>query len=65
MTTDTHGKDFFLFEALPEDADEPATQRLPRMLLDFNRRDYSCLNQSIDRIVSPRCRKVGRHSLTY
>jgi uncharacterized protein (TIGR00730 family) len=36
--------------ALPEEADEPGIAHLPRLLIDFNRKDYSRLRQLIDAI---------------
>lgn len=43
-------KEFSLSGALPEEADEPMIQDLPRLVLDFNRRDYGRLRQLIDGI---------------
>jgi uncharacterized protein (TIGR00730 family) len=37
-------------EALPEEADEPKLQKLPRLLLSFNRKDFGQLHQLIYRI---------------
>lgn len=45
----SHGE-FFLSDALPEEADEPLITHLPRLVLDFNRRGYSRLRQLIDSI---------------
>ena len=42
--------EFFLSDALPEEADEPRIAHLPRLVLDFNRRGYSRLRQLIDSI---------------
>lgn len=45
-----NGGDLFICEALPEEADEPNVSHLPRLVLDFNRKDYSRLRQLIDSI---------------
>ena len=37
-------------KALPEEADEPELRRLPRLILDFNRKDYGRLIELIHRI---------------
>lgn len=42
--------EFFLSDALPEEADEPRIADLPRLVLDFNRRGYSRLRRLIDSI---------------
>ncbi|MBN1104225.1 MAG: TIGR00730 family Rossman fold protein [Deltaproteobacteria bacterium] len=42
----------FLSGALPEEADEPAIAHLPRLVLDFNRRDFGRLRQFIDAVNS-------------
>lgn len=41
---------FQLSGALPEEADEPGIAHLPRLVMDFNRKDYSRLRQLIDAI---------------
>jgi uncharacterized protein (TIGR00730 family) len=45
-----NGGEFFISEALPEEADEPNLDHLPRLVLDFNRKQYGRLRQFIDSI---------------
>jgi uncharacterized protein (TIGR00730 family) len=45
-----NGGDFCVADPLPEEADEPDMSHLPRLVLDFNRREYSRLRQLIDSI---------------
>jgi uncharacterized protein (TIGR00730 family) len=45
-----NGGDLFDSEALPEEADEPGISHLPRLVVDFNRREYGRLRQLIDSI---------------
>jgi len=45
-----NGGDIFDSEALPEEADEPIISHLPRLVIDFNRREYGRLRQFIDSI---------------
>ena len=40
--------EFFLSRALPEEDDEPGIAHLPRLVIDFNRRNYARLRQLID-----------------
>ncbi|MGO9020355.1 MAG: TIGR00730 family Rossman fold protein [Syntrophobacteraceae bacterium] len=47
-----NGGDIFDSEALPEESDEPIISHLPRLVLDFNRREYGRLRQLIDSINS-------------
>ena len=42
--------EFFASSALPEEDDEPRFAHLPRLVLDFNRRNYGRLRQLIDAI---------------
>lgn len=42
--------ELFLSEALAEEKDEPGIAHLPRLVLDFNRKDFSRLHQLIDRL---------------
>jgi uncharacterized protein (TIGR00730 family) len=44
------GGKLFLSHALPEEADEPELEHLPRLVMDFNRRHYGRLRQLIDAI---------------
>lgn len=44
------GKIESLARPLPEEENEPETHPLPRLILDFNRRDFSRLKQLIDKI---------------
>jgi len=44
------GGDLFVSEALEEEADEPDVSHLPRLILDFNRKDYGRLRCLIDAI---------------
>ena len=44
------GGELVLTGALDEERDEPALARLPRLVLDFNRRDFSRLKQLVDAI---------------
>jgi len=45
-----NGGDIFASEALPEEADEPVISDLPRLVIDFNRREHGRLRQLIDTI---------------
>jgi uncharacterized protein (TIGR00730 family) len=45
-----NGGELFISEALPEEADEPNLDHLPRLVLDFNRKQYGRLRQFIDSI---------------
>jgi hypothetical protein len=42
--------EFFASSVLPEEEDEPGIAHLPRLILDFNRRNYGRLRQLIDAI---------------
>lgn len=44
------GGELFLSQALPEEADEPELVQLPRLVMDFDRRNYGRLRQLIDAI---------------
>jgi len=44
------GGEFFASSTLPEEDDEPQLKDLPRLVLDFNRRNYGRLRQLIDAI---------------
>ncbi|MFZ0448168.1 MAG: TIGR00730 family Rossman fold protein [Desulfatiglandaceae bacterium] len=42
--------ELFFSKALPEEEDEPGIAHLPRLVLDFNRKDFSRLHRLIDRL---------------
>ena len=45
-----NGGELFISKALPEEANEPDLNHLPRLVLDFNRKEYGRLRQLIDSI---------------
>jgi hypothetical protein len=48
----TPGGSIYLSEALPAEDDEPGIADLPRLIVDFNRRDFGKLRGLIDVINS-------------
>jgi len=44
------GGDILVCDALPDETDEPAIAHLPRIVVDFNRRDFGRLKSLIDAI---------------
>jgi hypothetical protein len=47
---DIHGGECAMSGALPDESNEPKVARLPRLLMNFNRRNLGRLRQMIDRI---------------
>jgi len=47
-----HGGKISVSGALPEEADEPGISELPRLIVDFNRKDFGSLRRLIDAINS-------------
>ena len=48
----TDGGDMVLSGALPKECDEPELAHLPRLVVDFDKRDFARLRQLIDAINS-------------